>query len=183
MSVPMSMIALLASPNELSDKNLFAYCDNNPIIREDIDGEFWLFLGAVIGAVIGATVSAVSQYIETGKVDVGVVLVNAVSGAISGALATTGIMLFPSVAYNALLGGVAYVAEETVQRKKPTFEGFLEGAVSGGISGVIGGKGLGAKGLSKEWNTASNALAKAIRRDHTRAIIKNRAKNGSEKDG
>lgn len=25
----------------ITDKNLFAYCDNNPITREDSDGEFW----------------------------------------------------------------------------------------------------------------------------------------------
>ena len=25
----------------LTDKNLFAYCDNNPIVRADGDGEFW----------------------------------------------------------------------------------------------------------------------------------------------
>jgi len=134
-----------------------------------------MFLGAVIGAVIGVTISAVSQYIETGKVDVGGALVNAASGAISGALATTGIALIPSVACNALLGGGAYVAEQTVKGEKFTLEGFLEGAVSGGINGAIGGKGLGAKGLSKEWNNASSALAKAIRREHAKAIIRNTA--------
>ena len=25
----------------LTDKNLYAYCDNNPIMRRDDSGEFW----------------------------------------------------------------------------------------------------------------------------------------------
>lgn len=32
---------LHATPNEFTDKNLFAYCDNNPVLREDNGGEFW----------------------------------------------------------------------------------------------------------------------------------------------
>ena len=26
----------------LTDKNLFAYCDNNPVMRVDDEGDFWL---------------------------------------------------------------------------------------------------------------------------------------------
>ena len=33
------MIAV--SPRSISDKNLFAYCDNNPIVRVDISGAVW----------------------------------------------------------------------------------------------------------------------------------------------
>ena len=57
---------ILASPDELTDKNLFSYCDNNPIIRADTEGEFWNF-------VIGAAVGALSVY-------VGDVISNIVSG-------------------------------------------------------------------------------------------------------
>jgi len=27
--------------DDVTDKNLFAYCDNNPIVRVDENGEFW----------------------------------------------------------------------------------------------------------------------------------------------
>ena len=30
-----------ATPSALTDKNLFAYCDNNPVMRADHDGYFW----------------------------------------------------------------------------------------------------------------------------------------------
>ena len=30
-----------ATPNALTDKNLYAYCDNNPVMRRDGGGQFW----------------------------------------------------------------------------------------------------------------------------------------------
>ena len=30
-----------ATPSGLTDKNLYAYCDNNPVMRVDYTGEFW----------------------------------------------------------------------------------------------------------------------------------------------
>ena len=32
---------LTASPTALTDKNLYAYCDNNPVMRKDVGGAFW----------------------------------------------------------------------------------------------------------------------------------------------
>ena len=32
---------LTATPMALTDKNLYAYCDNNPVVRVDYGGEFW----------------------------------------------------------------------------------------------------------------------------------------------
>ena len=63
---------LTASPTSFTDKNLFAYCDNNPISRKDSDGEFWhVAVGALVGAVGGAVSSIVSQALNgealTGK--------------------------------------------------------------------------------------------------------------------
>lgn len=47
----------------LTDKNLFAYCDNNPIMRADKDGEFWNFIiGAVaISMITGAVGGNINQ--------------------------------------------------------------------------------------------------------------------------
>ena len=45
--------------------NMFAYCGNNPIIRVDASGRFFLtalIVGAVVGAVIGGTVGGVAAY-------------------------------------------------------------------------------------------------------------------------
>ena len=70
---------------ELTDKNLFAYCDNNPVVRTDEDGEFWhLVVGGAIGGIIGAISSAASGG------DVVDVLIGAVAGAAGGVLAASG---------------------------------------------------------------------------------------------
>ena len=38
---------MLASQSTLSDKNLYAYCDNNPVMRKDSSGELWIATVAV----------------------------------------------------------------------------------------------------------------------------------------
>ncbi len=45
------------TPMGLTDKNLFAYCDNNPVVRQDAEGEIW-----VIGPI-----AAVSHRCSGGK--------------------------------------------------------------------------------------------------------------------
>ena len=47
---------ILASPTALTDKNLYAYCDNNPVMRTDSDGDFWQILG-------GAAIGVVNQFV------------------------------------------------------------------------------------------------------------------------
>ena len=41
---PDSSSVLSATPGALTDNNLYAYCDNNPVMRADDDGEFWITL-------------------------------------------------------------------------------------------------------------------------------------------
>ena len=45
---------LLCSPNELTDKNLYSYCDNNPVVRVDRGGDFWETVFDVVS--LGASV-------------------------------------------------------------------------------------------------------------------------------
>ena len=54
---------LMASPMELTNKNLYAYCDNNPISREDDEGDIW---NIVIGAAVGAVAGLVGQIVSDG---------------------------------------------------------------------------------------------------------------------
>ncbi|MDO4337443.1 MAG: RHS repeat-associated core domain-containing protein [Eubacteriales bacterium] len=51
------------SPMELANKNLYAYCDNNPDAREDSDGKFWELVA--VAAVVGAVANIVSTTIAT----------------------------------------------------------------------------------------------------------------------
>ena len=43
---------LTATPMGLTDKNLFAYCDNNPVMREDCDGAFWDIVFDIVSLVV-----------------------------------------------------------------------------------------------------------------------------------
>ena len=43
---------ITATPDALTDKNLYAYCDNNPVMRVDEDGEFWNLVKVIVMAVV-----------------------------------------------------------------------------------------------------------------------------------
>ncbi len=78
-----------AKPQELGSKNLYAYCDNNPIVRQDYDGE--IPIPCIVGAVVGAVVSGFSYVLTSGGEIDGVELAKScLVGAVSGALAPLG---------------------------------------------------------------------------------------------
>ena len=72
--------------DQITDKNLYTYCDNNPIMRYDDEGEFW---NTIIEAVVGGITAALSGESVVGGV---------ISGAISGVFDDLGAVyacLFP----------------------------------------------------------------------------------------
>ena len=80
---------IFAKPQELESKNLYAYCDNNPVAREDYAGEFPI--PCIVGAVVGAVVSGFSYVLSSGGEIDGVELAKScLVGAVSGALAPLG---------------------------------------------------------------------------------------------
>ena len=66
-----SYAVLTQSPMALVDTNLYNYCDNNPVYREDENGQFWnVVIPALIGAAVGtfltwAATSATGQEYTT----------------------------------------------------------------------------------------------------------------------
>ena len=66
--------------------NMFAYCNNNPIIAADYDGEW---LNIVIGAVIGGAINLGVALLEHKPIDVAIV--STVCGAANGALSAMGL--------------------------------------------------------------------------------------------
>lgn len=138
-------------------------------------------VGAVVGGCIGGVISAVSQYAATGEVNLNVVAVNVLSGAISGALASTGISLVASIGVNAALGGLTYTAEQVVTGENITAGGLVGSTVAGGISGAIGGKGTNSKQLGTAWKSASKGIARETRRANMKYATKQIAKYTAQK--
>ena len=142
---------LTVTPMGLTDKNLFAYCDNNPVVRADHGGDFWhIIAGAVAGALIGGIVKVVSNAIE-GKSLTNGLATAMLAGAASGALASTGVGIVGMVAGNAAISMAENAANQVIENKG--FNNFdvrdmlIDGAI-GGVSGALGGAGKGTKHLT-----------------------------------
>ena len=102
------------SPMSSTNKNLYSYCDNNPIVRADNGGELWnLIIGAAVGAVagfVGQVVGDIVTSVISGEVTIsnwqtytGAVVGGAVGGAILGG---TGNVALANAATGAITTGV-----------------------------------------------------------------------------
>ena len=124
---------IFAKPQELYNKNLYAYCDNNPIIREDVQGYFPI--PCIVGAVVGAAVSGFSYVLTSGGEIDGVELAKScLIGAVSGALAPldpTKWAIKPLVACAAVINTVINTEGDIGTR-------FLCGAFEAGVTYISG---------------------------------------------
>ena len=93
--------------------NLFAYCGNNPVVRNDNGGQFWnVVIGAAVGAAISAITTAVDSVKTTGKVDIVAVGISAVVGGISGGIAATGLSTIAQAGDTAAVSALGSVASD-----------------------------------------------------------------------
>ena len=141
---------LTATPMGLTDKNLYAYCDNNPVIRVDHGGDFWhIVAGAAIGGLIGGISSIVGQAVSGQKINWAEVGVSAASGALTGAItaACPGMGAVATGIVHGVVGAGTHVATELVNGRTPTVAGTLAAGVT---SGVLAG---GAKAISNKLTT------------------------------
>ena len=152
--------------------NMWAYCGNNPVVRYEVQGEFWnIIIGAAAGAIISGAISAISQGIENGwdNINWGSVGVAAATGAISGGLAATGVGVVGQTIANSVIGAVSagvdtYVSSGGEATVSEYLTNIAVGGVLGAVSGKIGGAGTGTKHMSasagRVLKKVSNAVAK-----------------------
>lgn len=153
---------ITATPDALTDKNLYAYCDNNPVMRVDEDGEFWLsaiLIGAAIGAVVSGITSIITQKIETGTVNLAEVAISSIAGALSGALATTGIGALGSGIINAAIDGIEYMSIQTIRGEEID---DIQLFTTMFISSVTAGKGMNTKRLRAVYKHSDTVLKTAV---------------------
>ena len=147
--------------------NMFAYCNNNPILSSDDGGE-WIHLavGAVVGGIIGMVSSIVNQKATYGRVDVVSVAISTVSGAVGGVVAASGIGIAGQVAVNAGTAAVSNVltqARNIATGNQTSFDAksLVKDTVVGAASGLIGGNGA-SYGNSRGIMQAGNQFVKRI---------------------
>ena len=144
---------LAATPVSMSGKNLFTYCDCNPIIRIDAEGTFWgTILGAATGIISGAIDAKKGGYsIWAGMAAGGIT--GAMSGFIIDAtVATGGVAAFAfatigsgviDVVYGAItskLGDESYTVSEIISDfVLGSIFGALDFGLSGGSLEKVGG--------------------------------------------
>ena len=118
-----------ASPeNAAGDKNQFAYCDNNPVVRVDDGGRFWhILISGAINAAVSFGLELASQAIAlswTGKpmqidnFDFTKALISAGAGFVSGAVTASGLGFGVTIGLNAALGAMENVATDIYTNNK-----------------------------------------------------------------
>jgi len=136
--------------------NLYTYSYNNPIKYSDPSGHIPVLIvtilgGAVIGAVVGFTVNLAVQTTTKGwdNVNWSEVWINTGSGALTGALAGSGLPLIAVMGLDAAVNTGAYAGIQAVNNNEITKQGLAISAGTGALSGLIGGN---SKGLIDELN-------------------------------
>ena len=179
-------IEVLDCQGDLNDKNLYAYCDNNPVMRVDTGGQIWITLGIMaagggIGMVIGAASSAITQYMFNGEINWKSVGVAAVGGFVSGAVAASPLGLTGQIGVGAAVGAVSYVADCKVNGSVLKVDELAVSAAGGAVSGGIGGSGANQyKALSNTIKTASKTTARFTRLISTKGSASLAAKRIAE---
>ena len=151
---------LTATPRHLSNKNLFAYCDNNPVMRRDGGGKLWnIVIGAVVGGLAGGIVAGITSFINTGEVDWGSVVINAVVGAAGGAIAATGLGALAQAGLTAAASGAGNAVEQIYTNQG--FDNFNLVDVAFSVA-VGGGTSLLGTGLGKAIGHKIEGTGKAL---------------------
>ena len=160
--------------------NMFTYCNNNPIIGADPNGEW---LNVLIGAVVGAVVNVVTAIVDEKPLDE--VIVSAACGAAGGALSAMGmgglggaISSFADSAYGN--------AKDIINGKKTLGEAFVDTTVSTGIGFLFGASGSSSSAsIAKGENMTKLGInaAKTLCNDSVRPMMKKAARKTLRKVG
>ena len=117
-----------ASMETLHNRNLFAYCDDNPLVRADQDGNAWMVAAASFVAGMGLSVGC--QMIFEGK---NLSEINWITAASAGLGTAMGFLGIGGSTTGAVVSGVTSFASDYYENRDFT-SAVINGAVSAGIS-------------------------------------------------
>ena len=151
----------------LTDKNLYAYCDNNPVMRVDYGGEFRnVLVGGLVGAGVSFVSAVVSEFFGDGldwREDLDNILISTGIGAVEGAA----MAMFPgSTVLIGMLGGVTD-ATLTGIADGDNVKSIAVNSIISGAFGAIGGAGgtdfaKGGKLINDAFGSIGNAIGKGV---------------------
>ena len=151
--------------NQILGINLFAYCNNNPIMNKDKSGYFAFIWSVVIGAIFGVFVLYIIDLII--NLITGIKkwwlptssLAEYLAAAAGGAIGATGIGKWAAVIASAVINGATYIANCISRRKPIKLLDFGMSLLIGIITGFIGGAGT---NLSKKMGVINATRLKKI---------------------
>ena len=101
-----------ASMETLHNRNLYAYCGENPLMRNDEDGKLWVtVVSALVGAVVGGMYSVGTQMIMDGKSFDNINWTSVACSAATGAIATTAVGKVGQALANGVAGVISSRSE------------------------------------------------------------------------
>ena len=156
------------------DKNLFAYCDNNPVTRADDGGGFWhIVAGRLIGGIISGATKIVTNLAE-GKEWNENLAASVLAGGTSGILAATSAGLSAIVLGNAAISMVEnasnQIAENGGLKGFDVTDMLYDGAI-GAAAGAVGGPGSGSKHLTNLGKQTVSRTRKALTHNGVKAAV------------
>lgn len=166
-------------------KNLYLYCNNNPVSRQDDEGKFWhCIVAGAVSAVLEMGITVISNKLTGAEWNEGV-LSAGLSGFASGALGVCGAKYIGTIAGQAIGQGVIAVASEGYELWNKREEGItawdviassynVMDAISGGWSYDISE----VKNLVKGSKAFTNSLKKCKNwRQVKQSLLKDSSKN------
>ena len=122
---------------------MFAYCMNNPVTNSDDGGEWaHIAFGAAIGAATSIAMGYLSAVQNGDSYTRKDILIDGVSGAISGGLAASGVGRLGQTLANGFISGVNTISKSIANNTELKSGEVFVSVCSGMLSGFIGGDGL-----------------------------------------
>ena len=153
---------ITVSPKSSYDKNFFAYCDNNPVVRVDDGGYLWNFIiGGVFGAAVSAASTAISSYMDKGTVDIKATLLSGAIGALGGVIGASGLCTVAQVVTSSVLSAANNVSTQLLSNGGDFSKvDWVDVAVDSTIGAISSGISYGA--TKKAVDCAQNTIIKGI---------------------
>ena len=102
-----------ASMETLHNRNLYAYCGENPLTRNDDEGKLWVtVVSALAGAVVGGMYSVGTQMLMDGKSFDNINWTSVACSAATGAIATTAVGKVGQALANGVAGAISSYSED-----------------------------------------------------------------------